>query len=127
MQRYEFKVIPAPNRGEKARGLKTPADRFSHTLTALLNDLAKDGWEYIRADTLPADERSGLTKRVTVYHSVLVFRRAVAVEEDAAPVRALLTAEAPVGKAPAVEGPKPTPELELTNPILDEEPLSKDS
>ena len=29
MQRFEFKVIPAPKRGEKARGVKTTEDRFA--------------------------------------------------------------------------------------------------
>ena len=78
MSSYEYTVIPAPARGEKTRGAKTGIDRFAATLTDTLNQMAGDGWEYIRAETLPAEERSGLTSRTTVYHNLLVFRRALA-------------------------------------------------
>ena len=77
MQAYEYKAIPAPMKGEKERGLKTGADRFAHALTLQMNEMAKDGWEYWRAETLPSEERSGLTSKTTVYHNLLVFRRAV--------------------------------------------------
>ena len=74
---YEYKVIPAPSRADKAKGLKTPEDRFAHTLEAALNQMAAEGWAYVRADTLPSAERSGLTQTVTQWRTVLVFRRAV--------------------------------------------------
>lgn len=77
MSQFEYSVIPAPSRGEKAKDAKTPADRYSVALTSELNRMAKDGWEYVRADVLPSEERSGLTGRSTVYHNLLVFRRTV--------------------------------------------------
>lgn len=91
MSSYEYTVIPAPARGEKAKGAKTGIDRFAATLADMLNDMARDGWEYVRAETLPAEERSGLTSRSTVYHNLLIFRRSLAAEpaprlEAAAPV-----------------------------------------
>lgn len=101
MQTYEYKVIPAPNRGEKAPGVKTAPDRFAHALASAMNDLARHGWEYLRADTLPSEERSGLTRRTTVYHTVLVFRRPVAARPEEAPRKLLLTS-APQGRAPAL-------------------------
>ena len=73
---YEYKVIPAPRKGRKARGVKSAEDRFSHTLQQVMNDLAADGWEFLRSETLPSDERSGLTSSTTVFRSMLVFRRA---------------------------------------------------
>jgi len=78
MQAYEYKVVPAPVRGEKERGLKTGAERFAHALSVLMNELGQEGWEYWRAETLPAEERSGLTSKTTVFHNLLVFRRIVA-------------------------------------------------
>ncbi len=102
MQLHEYKVVPAPNRGEKARGLKTPADRFANALASLMNEMARDGWEYLRADTLPSEERSGFTKRTTVYHAVLVFRRALQDDAGEEAPRKLLTAGMPAGKAPPV-------------------------
>ncbi|MBN2741861.1 MAG: DUF4177 domain-containing protein [Rhodobacteraceae bacterium] len=80
MQHFEYKVIPAPSRGEKERGLKAGVDRFAHTLSGMINDMAAQGWEYLRAETLPAEERTGLTGKTTVYHNLLVFRRALSLE-----------------------------------------------
>ncbi|MFM2356449.1 MAG: hypothetical protein RLZZ528_2185 [Pseudomonadota bacterium] len=75
MQHYEYKVVPAPTRGEKAKGYRTGAERFAHGLEVLMNRLGSEGWEYVRADTLPAEERTGFTGRTTVYQHLLVFRR----------------------------------------------------
>ena len=78
MQTYEYKVIPAPRRGEKVRGARSVPERFAHALTHAMNDMARDGWEYLRADTLPCDERVGLTGTATHFQNMLVFRRAMA-------------------------------------------------
>lgn len=73
---FEYKVVPAPTRGKKAKGVKNPAERFANALSDAINALAAEGWEYLRTDTLPAEERSGLTGRATVFQNMLVFRRA---------------------------------------------------
>jgi hypothetical protein len=75
MQRYEYRVVPAPRKGEKARGLKTLEERFAFALTGLMNRMGAEGWDYLRADTLPVDERVGLTGSKTSFQSLLVFRR----------------------------------------------------
>ncbi|MBQ1202863.1 MAG: DUF4177 domain-containing protein [Loktanella sp.] len=72
---YEYKVVPAPMRGTKAPGVKTNEDRFALTLETTMNELATDGWEYLRADTLPCEQREGLMSKTTVYQNMLVFRR----------------------------------------------------
>ena len=106
MQHFEYKVIPAPARGEKERGLKTGADRFAHTLSVVMNDMAVKGWEYQRAETLPAEERSGLTGKSTVYHNLLVFRRALTLE-PAQGLGAHLSDHDPAANVEAA--PKPAP------------------
>lgn len=84
--RYEYKVVPAPKRGEKVRGVKGTEDRFALALTTLMNGLGREGWEYLRTDTLPCEERHGLAQRVsTSYQNMLVFRRALAVPATATP------------------------------------------
>lgn len=75
---FEYKVIPAPTRGQKGKGIKGPEGRFANALELEMNRLGSEGWEYVRADTLPHEERSGLTGSSTSYRSVLVFRRAKA-------------------------------------------------
>ena len=66
MQQFEYKVVAAPRRGEKTKGARTVQERFAHALSTLMNDLGKDGWEYLRSDTLPCEERIGLTGRTTI-------------------------------------------------------------
>ena len=80
---YEYRVIPAPVKGTKAKGAKTVEERFALTLLEAMNNMAADGWEFQRAETLPSEERSGLTGRKTVYHNLLVFRRKTAATADA--------------------------------------------
>ena len=94
MQRYEYKVIPAPRRGEKSREAKTTEDRFALALTTLMNQLGRDGWDYVRAETLPCDERSGFTGVKTTEQNMLVFRRPVA-DEVVAPPATPRMADAP--------------------------------
>jgi len=77
MQTFEYRVVPAPERGAKVKGLKRTPDRFAHALTEIMNRLGADGWEYLRAETLPCEERSGLTGRRTTVQNMLVFRRRV--------------------------------------------------
>ena len=104
MQTTEYRVEPAPRRGTKAKGLKTAEDRFAAALTAKLNEMAAEGWDYLRADTLPCDERSGIAGRSTTYHSVLIFSRAKTAEAPAA----LAAPEAsPPAALPAAESDEP--------------------
>lgn len=75
MHRYEYKVIPAPGKGLKAKGLKSPEARFAYALETAMNELGAEGWTYLRADILPSEERQGLTSSHTVYRPLLVFQR----------------------------------------------------
>jgi hypothetical protein len=109
MQRFEYKVIPAPKRGEKARGVKTTEDRFAYALTHLMNDLGAEGWEYVRADALPCEERVGFTGTKTTFQNVLVFRRMIgaATEEERPSTRLLLSD--PISAAMPRLGPADAP------------------
>ncbi|MEP2716626.1 DUF4177 domain-containing protein [Pseudophaeobacter sp.] len=77
MQAFEYKVVPAPHKGTKAKGVKTPESRFANSIEITLNEMAAEGWEYQRAELLPSDERSGLTGSTTNWRNVLIFRRAL--------------------------------------------------
>ena len=109
MQRFEYKVIPAPKRGEKARGVKTTEERFAYALTLLMNELGAEGWDYVRADALPCEERVGLTGTKTTFQNVLVFRRVLGMAAvEAAPGARLLLQEPTPAPAPRL-GPAETP------------------
>lgn len=112
MQQYEYKVVPAPVRGEKAKGIKSTDARFAYALTRLMNSMAADGWEYLRAETLPCEERTGFTRSLTVtQQNLLIFRR-VLEQEDAPYAEADILSEPPPGALGVAEnGPQPTPAL----------------
>lgn len=78
MQLYEYKVVPAPARPERRRGLRRAEDRLADAVGRLMNEQAAEGWEYLRADALPCVERKGLVSTTTNMHTLLVFRRPVA-------------------------------------------------
>lgn len=85
MTQYDYKVVPAPARGLKAKGVKGAEARFAYAMETQLNELAAEGWEFQRAETLPSEERQGLTSSVTNYRSLLVFRRPKSAAAAAAP------------------------------------------
>ena len=41
MRKFEYKAVPAPNTGTKAKGVKTTEDRFALSLTETLNEMAE--------------------------------------------------------------------------------------
>lgn len=108
---FEYTAIPAPLRSDKAKGTKDPAERYALTLTEAINKMAGDGWEYLRAETLPSEERSGLTGRTTLFHNLLIFRREAVAASHRADAPVIAAAPAPViqdAPKPAVpEAPKP--------------------
>ncbi|HMO72507.1 MAG TPA: DUF4177 domain-containing protein, partial [Paracoccaceae bacterium] len=106
MQDFEYRVVPAPRKGEKVRGARSVAERFGVALAHVMNDMARDGWEYLRADTLPCEERVGLTGTATHFHHMLVFRRALARPVlAAAPLTAAPLTAAPLTAAPMAGAP----------------------
>ncbi|WP_208353843.1 DUF4177 domain-containing protein [Pseudaestuariivita rosea] len=80
MPAYEYKVVPAPKKGVKTRGAKGAEGRFANALEDLMNTYGAQGWEYLRTDTLPQEERSGLRGKSTLYQNMLVFRRELGVQ-----------------------------------------------
>ena len=116
--RYEYKVVPAPRKGRKAKGLKTPGERFANALAATINLHAADGWDYVRTDTLPSEERKGLTGKTTVFQNMLIFRRQVSTAEASLrPVDPPATSPAPpLGPPVAVETEAAPPAARVLGP-----------
>jgi hypothetical protein len=107
MQAYEYKVIPAPGRGIRVRGARSGAERFAAAVADRMNAMARDGWEYVRSDLLPCEERTGLTlKSQTVYHNLLVFRRPVASAAVGAQPDATFADASPAPAAPMLTFPR---------------------
>ncbi|MGO4915553.1 DUF4177 domain-containing protein [Pseudogemmobacter sp. W21_MBD1_M6] len=86
MPKFEYKVVPAPSRAERVRGIKGTHALFANTLASIMNELGREGWEYQRADTLPCEERSGFTGKTTTFQNMLVFRRVIEAQVEPAAV-----------------------------------------
>ncbi len=124
--KYEYKVIPAPSKAAKVKGVKGTEAKFAVALSDLMNELGAEGWEYQRTDTLPCEERQGLTGRVTTFQNMLVFRRVLGAEqsetgntapaaiERSEPVLAVPTFRSTARSSPRVtnDAPEETPHLD---------------
>ncbi|SFI28956.1 hypothetical protein [Albimonas pacifica] len=111
MSAYEYKTVAAPRRAGRYRGVAKGAESFARTIEEMLSSEAIDGWEFLRAENLPCEEKHGwLSRRETVFHSVLVFRRVREQVRPAAPAPARDWAEPGFGEpAPAFQRPEPAP------------------
>ena len=105
MPRYEYKVVPAPKKPGKIKGIKGTDNKFAAELAGLMNTYGAEGWEYQRTDTLPCEERQGLTGRTTTFQNMLVFRRSLE-PEVANPLEPLQITADPSPGAPALSVPQ---------------------
>lgn len=110
MSAWEYRIVPAPTKSLKTRGIKGGENRFAHTLEILMNDMAAEGWEFQRAETLPSIERSGLTGTTTEWRNVMVFRRARADDTEDFE-QELLPAPAPIAERAPIAAPEPDPSI----------------
>ena len=117
MSKFEYKAVPAPHTGTKAKGVKSTEGRFALSLTDALNEMAAEGWEYVRAETLPCDERKGLTGSQTSYQNILIFKR---FRQDAAPLPLDARTTSRPLQEPLSDGfddmPPPTPRIVSQSP-----------
>ena len=117
MPNLTYKVVPAPSKGRRGQGAKGTEGRFANAMEMLLNEMAAEGWSYVRAETLPSNDRSGMTRRVVeTYQNVLVFSKvAEAVDAVSAPVvvAPIIPPIAPLPAEPAMSEPVPDPEPEV--------------
>jgi len=72
----EYKCVGAPERPKRKRGAKSRSDRVAVAMQEIIDAEAVDGWEYLRTDLVPVEEKSGLFGRTQeVHRAILVFHR----------------------------------------------------
>ena len=121
MTSYEYKVIPAPRKAAKAKGVKRTDARFALAIEQVMNEMGAAGWEYQRTDTLPSEERAGLMGgTTTVYQNLLVFRRP---QEPRAALAPRQLAASPPMTAPSSSASDG--EVERTEPPVRSEPTTQ--
>jgi hypothetical protein len=107
MTYYDYKVVPAPKRAKRVKGVHGVEELFALTLTEAINEVARQGWEYVRAEHMPAESPGGWFRGPAAgEQTVLVFRRA---REQMGPRLAAVRPE-PVHEA--YEPPPPVPAAE---------------
>ena len=77
MTRYEFKVLPAPRRAKRLKGLTRGDNRFCATITEFLNENSLEGWEFIGFETMPLEQRRFLFLTYFSECACLIFRREI--------------------------------------------------
>jgi len=83
---FEYKVVAAPKRGLKGKGIKGDDARFANAMASVMNELGAQGWQYQRSDTLPCEKRSGLRGYKTTFQNMLVFCREIPEITEAAAI-----------------------------------------
>jgi hypothetical protein len=73
MRRYEYKVVPVPER-YSVKGAEKGVDPAAFAVEAMLNDLGLLCWEYLRTDRMTL-QKGGILGRSEVEREFLIFRR----------------------------------------------------
>lgn len=122
---YDYKVIPAPKQLKRVKGVRSGAELLSVTLADAINAVAREGWEYVRAEVLTAQEEGGFLRRgVEVVETVLVFRRP---RESLGPRRAThgpAAASPPRSPTESDAPERPAPDRGIATPLRREPRLS---
>jgi hypothetical protein len=109
---YEYKCVGAPERPKRQRGVRGRSDRVALAMQEIIAGEAVDGWEYMRTDLVPVEEKAGLFSRThEVHRAVLVFRRELEPEPRFVHARAHAVA---AREAPAEPGRLTEPDREPT-------------
>lgn len=108
---HEYKVVPAPIRAPRVKGLKSTAERFAHALGEAINAEAAGGWQFQRTETLSCEERGTLGKTRTSTQSVMIFARPLGIlRPDAGVALAAVQDQYAPQPAAAWEAPPTEPE-----------------
>lgn len=76
MTYYDYKVVPAPKRVKKIKGISAAPDLFALTLTEAINEVARQGWEYYCSESITVQAPGGWFKRGAIEEQVvLIFRK----------------------------------------------------
>lgn len=76
MTSFDYKVVPAPRRARKIKGVKSAEELFAMTLAEAINEVARQGWEYVRTESLVAEGPAGWFRRgSSSEQTVMIFRR----------------------------------------------------
>jgi hypothetical protein len=114
----EYKCVGAPERPKKKRGAKSRSDRVAAVMQEVIDAEAVDGWEYLRTDLVPVEEKTGWFSRAhEVHRAVLIFKRG-----DNVPVVPIQPRTQPMAAPQAPTYAEPDPSApSMSQPIIGRE------
>lgn len=74
MTKYEFRAVPCPQRAQRKPDMPKGLEGFCETLSGSINELAGEGWDYVRTEKIEVKERR-LFRRKSAERTFLIFRR----------------------------------------------------
>lgn len=117
---YEYKTVAGPDKGKrKARGRKV-GERVAEAMEDIIREETAAGWDYLRTDVVPVEERASFfSRRRTIHCPVLVFRRQLGARAEPRPelaqraARIFASARAEMREAvePQISVPRPPERL----------------
>jgi hypothetical protein len=75
MTEYEYRVIPAPAKPVQGKKGIGESDRFASIFAEMLNDMGREGWLYVRTDTVTERHGRWPFRRWTETRELVVFQR----------------------------------------------------
>ena len=99
MRRYEYKVVPVPEKCLSSKDAAAADDPAAFTVEVVLNDMAVEGWVYIRTDRMTL-QKGGILGQKDITRDMMVFRRQPVGVADHAPATPIAERE-PLALLPA--------------------------
>ncbi len=77
MERFEYCLVEAPKKSSKYKRSSKSDDMFAHTVMDGMNELAREGWQFLRTETMYERRRTGFFIGKPRVHEYMVYRRAL--------------------------------------------------
>jgi hypothetical protein len=75
MERYEYRLVKAPGPACAASGVHPREDGLAEEILEIMNEAGREGWQFLRRESLAGGRPSGWLRRRAQCHDYLVFRR----------------------------------------------------
>lgn len=77
MERFEYKLVATPCESEKYQGLTKADDAFAQTLGDGMNELGREGWQFMRTESVTEKRRGLFFIKKQRERNYMVYRRAL--------------------------------------------------
>ena len=83
MERYEYRLVQAPGQSGTAPGSHNGEDGLAGTILGIMNEAGREGWQFLRRESLAGEAPRGWLRRRAAPQDYLVFRRPLPARQPA--------------------------------------------